>query len=61
MQKDFNTTGQSFLSEQQHSVEWLKSLKNPNWEETVDHPEVGPRSAKMFLVNWLAHDYDHIR
>jgi len=36
-------------------------LKNPNWEETVDHYEVGPRSAKKFLVNWLAHDYHHIR
>lgn len=61
LQKDFHDTVQNFLVERQKSVDWLSSLKEPNWQQTVDHPEVGPRSAKKFLVNWLAHDYHHIR
>lgn len=61
LQKDFHDTVQNFLAERQKSLDWLSSLKEPNWQQTVDHPEVGPRSAKKFLVNWLAHDYHHIR
>ncbi len=61
IQKDFNAAVQNFLDERQKSIDWLTSLKNPKWEQTVYHPEVGPRSAKKFLVNWLAHDYHHIR
>lgn len=60
-QKDFDATVKRFLAERQKSVDWLSSLKGANWQQTVDHPEVGPRSAKKFLVNWLAHDYHHIR
>lgn len=59
--QDFESTVTRFLKERQASVDWLDSLKQPNWELFVDHPEVGPRSAKKFLVNWLAHDYHHIR
>ncbi len=61
LQKDFDYTLHTFLAERQNSVEWLSALKSPDWSQTVDHPEVGPRSAKKFLVNWLAHDYHHIR
>jgi len=61
LEKDFETTLESFLMERKKSVDWLSSLNDPNWQQTVDHPEVGPRSAKKFLVNWLAHDYHHIR
>ena len=61
LQKDFGATLTTFLVERQNSIEWLLSLKEPDWQQTVDHPEVGPRSAKKFLVNWLAHDYHHIR
>ena len=61
LQQNFATVLQGFLKERQQSIDWLQSLENPNWEQAVDHPEVGPRSAKKFLVNWLAHDYHHIR
>lgn len=61
LDQDFETVLEEFLSERERSIEWLQSLQNPEWEQTVDHPEVGPRSAKKFLVNWLAHDYHHIR
>ncbi len=61
LDQDFYVVLKEFLAERQESIVWLKSLKNPKWEQTVDDPEVGPRSAKKFLVNWLAHDYLHIR
>jgi hypothetical protein len=61
MEQDFKTVVSQFLEERANSVQWLTSLRNPNWAESVDHPEVGPRSAKKFLTNWLAHDYHHIR
>ena len=61
MDQDFESVLQRFIEERRQSVAWLNSLQNPKWEQTVDHPEVGPRSAKKFLINWLAHDYHHIR
>lgn len=51
----------NFLSERKVSVDWLKSLKNPDWSKAYQHPKFGPMSAKLFLCNWLAHDYLHIR
>ncbi len=51
----------AFVKERQISIDWLRSLENPNWENTHDHPVFGAVSAKMFLENWLAHDYLHLR
>ena len=61
LKQDFKTKLKAFLDERKKSVYWLSSLEAPNWHQTVNHPEVGPRSAQKFLVNWLAHDYQHIR
>ncbi len=61
LQQDFEIVVQDFLNERQKSVTWLLSLEHPRWSQTVDHPDVGPRSAQKFLINWLAHDYHHIR
>ena len=61
MQQDFNEKLQAFLQERIRSVKWLQSLQNPHWENTYAHPKLGPLTAKMFLSNWLAHDYLHIR
>ncbi|MEM8508970.1 MAG: hypothetical protein AAF717_14125 [Bacteroidota bacterium] len=61
MDRDFESVLQQVLREREQSVIWLKPLPNPNWGQTVDHPEVGARSAQKFLINWLAHDYLHIR
>lgn len=49
-----------FLYEREVSVEWLQNLKNPNWENAYNHPVHGELKAKMFLINWLAHDFRHI-
>ncbi len=52
---------QKFLDERSASITWLRSLENPPWDNAYQHPELGPRSARLYLVNWLAHDYLHIR
>lgn len=59
--KDYHQALAEFLNERAASVHWLQSLKDPDWNRTHHHPRFGPMSAKMFLVNWLAHDLLHIR
>ncbi|MDO5969273.1 DinB family protein [Flavivirga aquimarina] len=59
--KNYNETLQAFLEERSKSVIWLKSQIHANWNSTLKHPELGDLSAKLFLTNWLAHDYLHIR
>ena len=50
-----------FLEERQKSIIWLEDLKNPDWSRSYIHPNFGAMSAGMFLSNWLAHDYLHLR
>ena len=59
--QDFESTLEKFLKERDDSIAWLNSLQSPNWDNTYQHPKVGPLKAELFLVNWLAHDYMHIR
>ena len=61
MEQDFSAVLQKFLQERAVSITWLESLQNPSWDNVYHHPKVGPRSAWMYLSNWLAHDYLHIR
>lgn len=50
-----------FLNEREKSIIWLSSLENANWDNEFIHPKRGAMSAKLFLTNWVAHDYLHIR
>ncbi|MEN8250195.1 MAG: DinB family protein, partial [Bacteroidota bacterium] len=59
--QDFETKLTEFLDERTYSVNWLKSLKDSNWQNTYHHPKLGPMTAELFLANWLAHDHIHIR
>ena len=61
MQQDFDEMHTLFLEERKNSVKWLNALKDPDWESAFMHPSLGRMTAKMFLCNWLAHDYLHIR
>ncbi|MDD5362067.1 MAG: DinB family protein [Ignavibacteria bacterium] len=61
MEKDYGTMLKMFLEERDNSIEWLLGLKDPKWTNELNHPKRGPISAKKFFVNWLAHDYLHIR
>lgn len=50
-----------FIQEREQSILWLQSLEKPNWENTFQHSKLGPMTANRFLVNWVAHDYLHLR
>lgn len=60
-EQDYQTVLHEFLDERAASLKWLKLLHAPRWENVYDHPKLGPMSAELFLANWLAHDYLHIR
>lgn len=60
-EQNYQTKLADFLSEREKSVKWLKSLTSPQWDNQYEHPSLGPMSAQLFLANWLAHDYLHIR
>jgi hypothetical protein len=51
----------NFLRERDVSVLWLHSLKDPDWTNTSVHHNIDPRSAHLYLSNWVAHDLLHIR
>ncbi|WP_370478868.1 DinB family protein [Tamlana flava] len=59
--KNFVQTLHNFIEERNKSISWLKTLKQSNWESTLQHPDLGTMPAKLFLNNWLAHDYLHFR
>ena len=61
LQQDYRGKLSSFLDERANSVAWLQSLNNPPWYNAYMHPKFGAMTAKMFLTNWLAHDYLHFR
>jgi len=61
LKKDYEETLKQFLVEREKSISWLKSLQSPSWSNYWEHPKYGPLTAGMFLCNWPAHDYLHIR
>ena len=61
IEQDYDEMLEKFLHERERSVEILNSLDNPDWENFVEHPKYGKLRARMFLTNWIAHDYLHIR
>ena len=61
LEQDYPDMLARFLDERRQSVEWLQALADPQWDNTYQHPILGPLSARLFLTNWLAHDYLHFR
>ncbi len=60
-EQDYDKTLRKFITERAASLDWLNSLPNPKWDHFYSHPKLGKLSASMFLHNWVAHDYLHIR
>lgn len=52
---------EAFERERAMSLEWLKSLREPNWASTKTHPKFGTFTAGGMLVAWAAHDILHFR
>lgn len=61
IEQDYDEKLNAFLTERELSVDWLRSLNNPKWDNAHNHPKFGPHTAALFFTNWLAHDYLHIR
>ena len=59
--QDYSSKVAEWITERKTSVEWLRSLENPDWSSSFEHLELGPLTAGHFLANWLAHDQQHIR
>jgi hypothetical protein len=60
-QENYDQKLRDFLVEREDSVTWLRSLSDPAWDNEYRHERLGPMSAELFLNNWLAHDYFHLR
>jgi len=59
--KNFKSSTDNFLTERKKSIHWLKGLTTPDWNAEDNYPFGKTMTAKKILVNWLAHDYLHIR
>lgn len=59
--QDYSGVLARFINEREQSIQWLQSLSSPKWDNAYIHKTLGPMSANLFLNNWLAHDYLHIR
>ncbi len=61
IEQDYEAKLEGFLEERRASIQWLNGLIDPKWEQAIQHATLGALSADLFLANWLAHDYLHIR
>ena len=59
--KDFETVLKDFLAEREKSVEWLAKLTEEDLDKKMEHKIFGTVTVMHFMLNWLAHDYLHIR
>lgn len=59
--QNYNEKVLEFLNERDNSITWLKTQMDSKWDSAYHHSKFGEMSAKLFLVNWLAHDYLHLR
>jgi hypothetical protein len=58
---DLNEYLQNFLAEREKSIDWLKTIESPAWENSHRHNEQLTLAAGDLLASWLAHDYLHIK
>ena len=45
----------------EESLQWLRSLEQPDWSRTHHHPQHGPFRAGDIMAAWAAHDWLHLR
>jgi hypothetical protein len=58
---DLSQAVERFVRERQHSVEWLRSLRDVDWSIAYAHPTIGPLHVGDLLASWAAHDALHLR
>ena len=57
---DFKIFLQGFLQERENSTGWLKTLDNPNFENTYPRQNLNLCAGDLH-ASWLAHDFLHIK
>jgi hypothetical protein len=60
-EQDLATVKKNFLAEREKSLEWLKGLKNPDWEAECDTPFGTTLKPGDMLSAWVEHDVLHLR
>jgi hypothetical protein len=60
-ERDFETVVNDFLHERNISLRWLDTITEEDLEKEMEHKVFGTVTVRHFLLNWLAHDYLHIR
>ena len=58
--RDLNESIKNFQDERKKSLEWLKGIKNPNWEVEYEASWGKIKVGDMFAA-WVTHDLLHIR
>jgi hypothetical protein len=59
-QRDLTEMLGKFLAERDLSLDWLRNLKQPDWEIEY-HSQFGSMKAGDMLSSWVAHDNLHTR
>jgi len=59
-ERDLEKSVGNFLAERQESLEWLESLRNPDWDARYEMPFGVIRAGDLFAA-WVAHDLLHMR
>ncbi len=59
-EKDLEASLDSFLSEREASLAWLRKLAAPDWE-AMHETSFGPIAAGDVFAAWVAHDLLHMR
>jgi len=59
--RELGASLENFLDERTVSIEWLRSLEEPNWDNEHFIPQVGSLRAGDILASWVAHDLLHLR
>lgn len=60
-ERDLMTSIKTFVTERAKSIDWLRNLKNPHWDNETIHPELGKLTAADMFAAWVVHDNLHIR
>lgn len=60
-EQDLRSNVQRFVTERRRSIDWLRSLRTPDWSAVHSHPSFGEISAGMLMTSWAAHDSLHLR
>ena len=59
-ERNLGTTIEAFLAAREESLDWLRGLSSPNWDEARDAP-FGRITAGDVFAAWVAHDLLHMR